>query len=73
MKSAGGEDSPLWCDWDPEGRDVEEIAQNISAGEAICTKREVVAVVDRPQDIDAEVAMRFFGGEEGNADLDRLF
>jgi hypothetical protein len=59
----------VWCDWDPEGSDVEELAQNISAGEAICTKREVVAVVDRPQDIDAEVAMRFFGGEEGDADL----
>lgn len=59
----------MWCDWDPEGSDVEEIAQNINAGEAICTKREVVAVLDRPQDIDAEVAMRFFGGEEGDADL----
>ena len=59
----------VWCDWDPEGSDVEEIAQNINAGEAICTKREVVAVVDRPQDIDADVAMTFFGGEEGDADL----
>jgi hypothetical protein len=59
----------VWCDWDPEGSDVEEIAQNINTGEAICTKREVVAVLDRPQDIDAEVAMRFFGGEEGDADL----
>jgi hypothetical protein len=46
----------VWCDWDPEASEVEEIAQNISAGEAICTKREVVA-------------MRFFGGEEGDADL----
>ena len=29
--------------------DLEEIVQNTSTGEAICTKQEVVAVVDRPQ------------------------
>jgi len=29
----------------------------------------VIAVVDRPQDIEDEAAMRFFGGEEGDADL----
>jgi hypothetical protein len=29
----------------------------------------VIAVVDRPQDSEDEAAMRFFGGEEGNADL----
>src|SRR6266550_4000256 len=29
----------VWCDWSPEESDLEEIAQNISAGEAICTKR----------------------------------
>jgi len=59
----------VWCDWDPEESDLEEIAQNISAGEAVCTKRAVVAVVNRPQDIGDEEAMRFFGGEEGDADL----
>src|SRR3977135_2801277 len=37
----------VWCDWNPAESDLEEIAENISAGEAICTKREVVAVVDR--------------------------
>jgi hypothetical protein len=42
----------VWCDWDPEDCDLEEIAQNISAGDAICTKRKVIAVVDRPQDIE---------------------
>ena len=47
---------------------VEEIAENISAGEAFCTKREVVAVVDGPQDIEDEEAMSFFGGSEGDAD-----
>jgi hypothetical protein len=40
----------VWCDWNPEESDIEEIAQNISAGEAICTKRMVLAVVNRPQD-----------------------
>ena len=58
----------VWCDWDPEGSELEEIAQNISAGEAICTKRDVIAVVDRPQDIEDEEAMSFFGGSEGDAD-----
>jgi hypothetical protein len=59
----------VWCDWDPEGSELEEIAQNISAGEAICTKGELVALVNRPQDINSEEGMRFFGGEEGDADL----
>jgi len=59
----------VWCDWNPAESDLEEIAQNISAGEAICTKREVVAVVYRPQDIEDEEAMSFFGGDEGDADL----
>jgi len=36
--------------------------------DAICTLREVVKVVDRPQDIENEEAMSFFGGEEGDAD-----
>jgi hypothetical protein len=39
-----------------------------NSGDAICT-RKVVAAVDRPQDIEEEAAMRFFGGEEGEADL----
>jgi hypothetical protein len=59
----------VWCDWDPEESDLDEIAGNISAGEAICTKRAVIAVVDRPQDIHDEEAMIFFGGQEGDADL----
>ena len=41
----------VWCDWNPAESDLEEIAENISAGDVICTRREVVAVVDRPQDI----------------------
>jgi hypothetical protein len=40
----------------------------MGVGEAISTKREVVAVADRPQDIEDEGAMAFFGGEEGDAD-----
>ena len=36
-------------DWNPAESDLEEIVQNTSTGEAICTKQEVVAVVDRPQ------------------------
>ena len=55
-------------DWNPAESDLEESVQNTSTGEAICTKQEVVAVVDRPQDIDDDEAMSFFGGEEGDAD-----
>ncbi len=58
----------VWCDWDPAASDLNEIVENISSGDAICTKREVVDEVDRPQDIKDEAAMSFFGGEEGDAD-----
>ena len=40
----------VWCGWDPADSDLEEIAQNISAGDAICTRRVVIAAVDRPQE-----------------------
>jgi len=59
----------VWCDCDPEKSELDEIIENIRTGDAICTKRQVVEVVDRPQDIQDEVAMSFFGGEEGDADL----
>jgi hypothetical protein len=58
----------VWCDWNPADSAVEEIAENISVGEAICTRREVVNVVNRPQDIEDDEAMTFFGGEEGDAE-----
>jgi hypothetical protein len=35
----------VWCDWNPVDSTLEEIAENISVGEAICTRREVVNVV----------------------------
>src|SRR6266536_6212694 len=55
----------VWCDWNPAESDLEEIVQNTSTGEAICTKQEVVAVVDRPQDIDDDEAMSFLAGKRG--------
>jgi hypothetical protein len=58
----------VWCDWNPAESDLEDIAQSMGVGEAICTMREVVAVADRPQDIEDEEAMAFFGGSEGDAD-----
>lgn len=45
-----------------------KLPRTLSAGEAICTKWVVIAVVDRPQDIEDDVAMIFFGGQEGDAD-----
>jgi len=38
----------VWCDWNPAESDLEEIAESMGVGEAICTRREVVAVVNRP-------------------------
>jgi hypothetical protein len=52
----------VWCDWNPAESDLEDIAQSMGVGEAICTMREVIAVVNRPQDIEDEDAMSFFGG-----------
>ena len=60
----------VWCNWDPSETDLEEIGRRTALGEeAVCTLRQSVAVVDRPQDIEDEQAMAFFGGEEGDADL----
>lgn len=61
--------SHVWCDWDPSDSDLEEIGRQVVQDDATCTVREVVTVVDRPQDIGDEVAMRFFGGEKGDPDL----
>jgi hypothetical protein len=59
----------VWCDWDPEDSDLEEMVRRVLLGEdAICTLQEVVKVVDRPRDIENEEAMSFFGGQEGDAD-----
>jgi hypothetical protein len=58
----------VWCDWNPAESDLDDISQAMGVGEAICTMREVVAVVNRPQDIEDEEAMSFFGGSEGDAD-----
>jgi len=41
----------VWCDWNPAESDLDEIAQGMGVGEALCTKREIVAIADRTQDI----------------------
>jgi hypothetical protein len=39
----------VWCDWDPEDSDLEEMVRHVLLGEdAICTLQEVVKVIDRP-------------------------
>ena len=58
----------VWCDWNPAESDLDDITQAMGVGEAICTMREIIAVVDRPKDIEDEEAMSFFGGSEGDAD-----
>ena len=57
----------VWCDWNPAESDLDDIAQAMGVGEAICTMREVIAVVNRPQDIEDEAershcALRQAGG-----------
>ena len=42
----------------PVASKLEEIVENIRTGDAICTNRQVLDVVDRPQDIEDEDAMR---------------
>jgi hypothetical protein len=59
----------IWCDWDPRKSDLKEIAGHVALREgAICTLQEVIRVVDRPQEIENDAALIFFGGEEGDAD-----
>ena len=58
----------VWCDWNPAEATSRKLPRVMGVGEAICTMREVVAVVDRPQDIEDDQAMSFFGGSEGDAD-----
>ena len=53
----------VWCDWNPAESDLDDIVQSMGVGEAVCTMREVVAVVNRPQDIEDEDAMSFFGDQ----------
>ena len=59
----------IWCDFDPRKNDLREIAGHVALREgAICTLQEVIRVVDRPQEIENDAAMSFFGGSEGDAD-----
>lgn len=40
--------------------------------DAVCTLREIVDIAHRPQDIADEEAMRFFAGEDGDAEFQPL-
>jgi hypothetical protein len=62
----------VWCDWDPRKSDLKEIVGHVALREgAICTLQEIVRIVNRPQEIENDAAMSFFGGEEGDADEGR--
>ena len=59
----------IWCDFDPRKNDLKEIAGRATVHEGtICTLQEVIRIVHRPQDIENDAALRFFGGSEGDAD-----
>ena len=59
----------IWCDWNPAESDLKEIVGHVALREgAICTLQEVVWVGERPQEIENDAAMSFFGGSEGDAD-----
>jgi hypothetical protein len=55
----------VWCDFDPRKNDLKEIAGRATVHGAICTLQEVIRIVDRPQGIEDEEAMSFFGGIRG--------
>jgi len=58
-----------WCDLDPSEMSQEDVLREMVRGEdAICVRQDVLATVNRPQDIEDDKAMSFFGGEEGDAD-----
>jgi hypothetical protein len=61
----------VWCDSDPEAASLDEIAEHTHTGDALCVGRQILSVVDRPQDIEDDEAMTFFGGEEGDAELNQ--
>jgi hypothetical protein len=57
-----------WCNSDPSEMSQEEVLRGLLRGQdAICIRLDVLAVEDRPQDIEDDEAMSFFGGEEGDA------
>jgi hypothetical protein len=59
----------VWCDFDPSKNDLKEIAGRATVHKgAICTLQEVIRIVDRPQEIENDAALSFFGGSEGDAD-----
>ena len=58
----------LWCNWDAASSSLDEIVENTHIGDAICIRQEIMDVVDRPDEIDDEAAMSFFGGDMGDAD-----
>jgi len=47
---------------------LEELVGTTHTTEAICVRQQVVKTVNRPQDIDDEDAMIFFGGDMGDAE-----
>jgi hypothetical protein len=58
----------IWCNWDPEPSSLDEIVANTHTGDAICTMQTVTTTVDRPEEIDDEGALIFFGGSVGDAE-----
>lgn len=58
----------IWCDADPTALNFEELVRTTHTNEGICVRQQVVQTVDRPQDIDDEDAMIFFGGDMGDAE-----
>jgi hypothetical protein len=52
----------------PIGSVMDEIIANTRTGDAICTKQSVTTTVNRPDEIDDEGALIFFGGSVGDAE-----
>jgi hypothetical protein len=58
----------VWCDWNPRTAPSKKLPRTLVWVRPFVRRREVVNVVNRPQDIEDDEAMTFFGGEEGDAE-----
>jgi hypothetical protein len=58
----------VWCDWNPAESDLEDIAQSMGVGEAICTMREKYCCRRPPERYRGRRSDELLRGSEGDAD-----
>lgn len=53
----------IWTDYDPRGRELEDLAREATSGDAYCSKQQAVEVSDPAGDDDWD-GTEFFGVED---------